>query len=714
MGCCSDKKSITEKHEETPNERRNLKTIQTTVTYNNISTTKIEVKSKEKEEDIKKLQEEFINEFMEKTENDEQKEEKRTGIFIKSEKKKVLISKDLIKVEDEFILTTKINENSSFNSFWYQMVANVDKLKFKKFYIEDKEVNDSDFQIDDNQIQIKFPNKLRNEEKLKIKVIQENSLDKEKDYEYFWVILNNENAFMKYIIYGVDNIIIDDISNKLFKKDQKLNLVYFEGKIPKEIVGKSEYAYFSKKINFEIYNKIPNFESKESEIISNKEADKIEKVNVLANYKYYKITEEGQEIEEILKLRASNYPSGRFTNLIKIGLMKETDYDVDYVKLNGKNISFIKAKNEIKVDNLCLFNNQCCEFHLKYKYYTNKKKNVYRQESIISNNLKNSYYKCIIEIPNKYICLSTEEIFMKDPAKPGFYIYEGISNQDEIYEKIKFSIQKGKWDIEKIVTISAEKNIEDCTFISQKYFKGGNLKERSYEIIKDDATFEDKENKYIFKYSNLNRNVINIIWKVKVENSTSEYKNDRVINEYLTKIPEEDKQFFKDLADKIISENKLNIPNYKKIGKWVYNYIKYDLGYKGKIMTAKEIYNTKKGICEHFTLLFNTLLVSIGIDAVNISGYALNKTEDDDKKMDIHDNQKDDKNLLTNENHAWSLAKINGFWTPFDATWNLFDGNVPLSHIFQNFGNDTYNINFKINNPCSFKITKEVINFIGN
>lgn len=73
---------------------------------------------------------------MEKKENDEQKEEKRTGIFIKSEKKKVLISKDIIKVEDEFILTTKIKENSSFNSYWYQMVANVDKLKFKKFILK--------------------------------------------------------------------------------------------------------------------------------------------------------------------------------------------------------------------------------------------------------------------------------------------------------------------------------------------------------------------------------------------------------------------------------------------------------------------------------------------------------------------------------------------------------------------------------------------------
>ena len=134
-------------------------------------------------------------------------------------------------------------------------------------------------------------------------------------------------------------------------------------------------------------------------------------------------------------------------------------------------------------------------------------------------------------------------------------------------------------------------------------------------------------------------------------------------------------------------------------------------------MTAKEIYNTKIGVCEHFTLLYNTLLVVFGIDAVKVIGYALSKTEDDDKKMNVKESKIDSsriKNTLSDESHAWSLAKINGTWTPLDATWDLFDGNVPLSHIFQNYGNDNLNTQFNTDNKVNNNVTKEVINFIGD
>ena len=134
-------------------------------------------------------------------------------------------------------------------------------------------------------------------------------------------------------------------------------------------------------------------------------------------------------------------------------------------------------------------------------------------------------------------------------------------------------------------------------------------------------------------------------------------------------------------------------------------------------MTAREIYNTKIGVCEHFTLLYNTLLVSFGIDAVKVGGYALTKTEDDDKKMNIKESHiENSKNLntLSDERHAWSIAKVNGTWIPLDATWDLFDGNVPLSHIFQNYGEDTLLINYNANNKVFNDITKEVINFIGS
>ncbi len=157
------------------------------------------------------------------------------------------------------------------------------------------------------------------------------------------------------------------------------------------------------------------------------------------------------------------------------------------------------------------------------------------------------------------------------------------------------------------------------------------------------------------------------------------------------------------------------MPNYKKIGKWVYNYLKYDLSFYGKTYTAKEIYNNKSGVCKHYTLLYNTLLVSQGIDAINISGYALNITENNIMKE--NENNKgipNEPDTLTNSGHVWTLAKIDGEWIPLDATWNLFDKIIPVTHIFQNYGNMTIHTLSNENNPVDNKITKEVIKYIKN
>ena len=181
----------------------------------------------------------------------------------------------------------------------------------------------------------------------------------------------------------------------------------------------------------------------------------------------------------------------------------------------------------------------------------------------------------------------------------------------------------------------------------------------------------------------------------------------------ITTIPEEDKQFFKDLSNKIIKEDKSNIPNYKKLGKWVYNYIKYDLNVYGKTFTAKEIYNNRAGICKHYTLLYNTLLVSQGIDAINITGYALDITENNIMKE--NENSKivqNEPNTLTSSKHDWTLAKIDGKWIPLDATWNMLDKNLPITHIFQNYGKVVL-IN-RYNNLVENRITKVIINYINN
>ena len=89
----------------------------------------------------------------------------------------------------------------------------------------------------------------------------------------------------------------------------------------------------------------------------------------------------------------SNYPVSVYASTLSIGLMLNTEFNVDYLKLNGKNIEYQKGDAEIIINNFGAFNNQFVEVHLKYKYFTNKEKKVYRQESILTNNLKDTYFK---------------------------------------------------------------------------------------------------------------------------------------------------------------------------------------------------------------------------------------------------------------------------------------------------------------------------------
>ena len=43
---------------------------------------------------------------------------------------------------------------------------------------------------------------------------------------------------------------------------------------------------------------------------------------------------------------------------------------------------------------------------------------------------------------------------------------------------------------------------------------------------------------------------------------------------------------------------------------------------------------------------------------------------------------KDNIAFSDDDGHAWSLIKVNGEWLPFDSTWGIFSGKLPLCHVF--------------------------------
>ena len=655
---------------------------------------------------------EFITDFLNTNFNEE--EDQRTGIFIKNHRKKMIISKNSVKIEQELIVTTKFdNQNTYSDSFWILLDKNPSELKSKEIYVDDEKVDDSKFETNGSNIKIEYKG-IFNGETRKIKIFQE--IEKNfNDYENQSLILNKIGTPVRFLIYTEDNIKIDDITNENYVFNRDLNLAYFEGKTTKETTSSHGYVHYSKTINFQIYKFIPEYKKFEDEILTIKQnTSKEDEVSFLAIYKKIIITDYGQDIEEIYKFKLSNFEPGVFLPTISHGLLKETKHEIYFVELNGKKADYTDAESLITINNFGARNNQFGEIHIKYKYFTNEEKNIVRQENIITSKAKNTYCKIILEIPNKYVFLSSNDIFQKDHKNNNIYFFNGIAEDEPLKELFKLSLKNGTWDIQEEFVLESKKDIDQCTFMMSRLFKGGNLKEKEFEIIQENGEFVDdeKENKFIFNFKDLRENTTTIKLRVKAENSTSGYN---VINkkDLITKIPDEDKQFFKELSNKIVKEDKSDFPVYKKLGKWVHNYITYNLKYTGKTYTAKEIYNNKEGVCKHFTLLYNTLLVSQGIDAIYISGYALDLTENNVmKENETTKALNTNPNTLDSQKHAWTLAKIGGKWVPLDSTWNMLDKNLPISHIFQNYGNINLTTRAPVENLVNNNITKEIIKYI--
>ena len=114
----------------------------------------------------------------------------------------------------------------------------------------------------------------------------------------------------------------------------------------------------------------------------------------------------------------------------------------------------------------------------------------------------------------------------------------------------------------------------------------------------------------------------------------------------------------------------IKISDLAKIGKWIKKNIIYDDDYIGKNnITASETLENRRGVCDHFTKLYNALIYSLGYKCIYVSGYVIDK-------RDIF--EKDDY-------HCWTLAKLNDKWLPFDATWGIFSGKLPVNYIFERY-----------------------------
>ena len=299
--------------------------------------------------------------------------------------------------------------------------------------------------------------------------------------------------------------------------------------------------------------------------------------------------------------------------------------------------------------------------------------------------------KCNINIkyPNDLVVYDAK--LLKQNNK-NLYSWQGIVPSKGIKDHVYLSKKKCKWEIITTITIHSSELIKKLSFKTRKPYYGGINNVLEFNVTNSDDEYitykeDDKDDDIImlitipklnsyFANCNISAIVENNIYD-NYEINIPENKQDEDILSYDYERYKDDcyeKIDIKKLVNKILSSDKNNEANYIKICKWIHNNIKYDLSMAGKNKDPYYILTQRRGVCEHFAILFKYLISYLNIESYVVSGLSYNV-----KKHQFIP-------------HAWNVVKINDKWIPLDPTWNIYSGILPISHIFTNINfQDKYN-----------------------
>ena len=396
------------------------------------------------------------------------------------------------------------------------------------------------------------------------------------------------------------------------------------------------------------------------------------------------------------ELKAVGLPNNSFFNSCSLGFVIGADIEILEFEKDGKKADYDYSDYSLEF-NIFLKNNESNQIHVKYKESPSKRK-MTEGEKRERKFVKNDYYglsknlagqkaKFVLCIKCGFEIISFEdEFFVKVQGKEKEYVWGGTVPPEGKRTLIKMSKSKAKYNFtfSQIIRSLTTQPIRNTRMTVPISFVGGNN-----EIIKIDNSSEQtnkitlNKEKRVYEIEFKDTNWLGCEFKISgqlINRCRGEWiceLTDQQIEDNLPKDYKTNKKLFNDTAKKIIKEydqnhknSMIQVPDVIKIGKWVKKNLTYDLRYTGKNnIEATEILKNKIGVCHHFTKLFNALMYSLGYQVIYISGYALDK-------KDYYD---------TSDAHAWSLIKIKGKWLPFDATWGIFSGKLPVCHVFKQY-----------------------------
>lgn len=384
-------------------------------------------------------------------------------------------------------------------------------------------------------------------------------------------------------------------------------------------------------------------------------------------------TKFGQEVEIKVKLKAVNLKPNYYHDYW--GYIFDDNSRINVLEARVVNSHKYKSTfgdNTLKIQFDKLYNNRTVTLYFKYEVLNKEIDNIkyIRREWVqIPKFAGGAKGELIVKTLENMDVYSTHDIFKNTYDA---YYWIGIISKNGIAELFQMTLKEAEWRVSTVVDIkNTAGSLNNLKVVVPLNFIGGNNDIINYNISNNQINYIDnkiiKKNKEdaevrFLKYHQ-NNGFVKIDARIRNNYNNFYWLNDFDIQDTL-KINQNYVSDYNSLINKIESEDGTNLPTHVKIAKWVNKNIKYNLHYVGRKMTSKEILNLGQGVCEHYSVLYQDLLRSIGIPAKTISGISYD-----------FDKQKF-------ENHAWVMVNYNSQWLPIDPTWGIYSGKLPISHIF--------------------------------
>ena len=394
------------------------------------------------------------------------------------------------------------------------------------------------------------------------------------------------------------------------------------------------------------------------------------------------------------ELKAVGLPENTFFTSSSFGFILDTDNVILEFEIDGVKSDYDYENYSLRFK-INLKNLESIKIHLKYKKSP-------LQSKLTEGEIKqNKIFKCKYYGLSKRLVGQTAKFTLKNESN-----FEIINFEDEFFVKtneneytwggivpeggrttvVRLSRKEAKYSFYEKYNIKSTNNqpIKNTTLKVPFCYKGGNnqiiklnCSSKQTKIIKTD----DMEKVYAIQFLNTQSNKGELVIQGELINRCKgEWICDLTDEEIESLIPPDfklNKNKFYQIAKGIIQEydvehknDLVKVPDVAKIGKWIKKNVKYDINYSGRNeVTATDTYNNLEGVCDHFTKLYNALMYSLGYKVIYVIGYAMDKND----------------SYGVEDAHAWSLIKIDGKWLPFDATWGIFSGKFPVSHVFKQY-----------------------------